>query len=141
MIGRREVILYLKGDFIMTFAIIAAEGIYEGLHGIETKTIVEASNWNEIYDIARELSLEVMESYGDVIEELEREVQEEIDFNDTVNWTEERIEELRAEVYNDNVYYNVYQLDEEKIKDDSYEQLEEEFYNDPEEFLEKYAIH
>ena len=125
----------------MTFAIIAAEGIYEGLHGIETKTIVEASAWNEVYDIARELSLEVMESYGDVIEELEKEIQEEIDFNDTVKWTDERIEELRAEVYNDNIYYNVYQLDEEKIKDDSYEQLEEEFYNDPEEFLEKYAIH
>ena len=141
MIGRREVIFYLKGDFIMTFAIIAAEGIYEGLHGIETKTIVEAPTWNEVYDIARELSLEVMESYGNIIEELEREVQEEIDFNDTVGWTDERIEELRAEVYNDNVYYNVYQLDEEKIKDDSYEQLEEEFYNDSEEFLEKYAIH
>ena len=51
----------------MTFTIIAAEGIYKGLHGIETKTIVEASDWNEVYDIARELSFEVMESYGNII--------------------------------------------------------------------------
>lgn len=33
---------------------------------------------------------------------------------------------------------DLYELDEEKIKDKSYEDLEEEFYNDFEEFLDKY---
>lgn len=122
----------------MIFLVRACEGIYEGLHGIETVEILEARNLDEIYSIATEMSIELMGSYSIVIDELERYVEEEIESNDTVNWTEERIDELRSEIYNENVCYDIYELNEEKIKDISYRELEEEAYNDLEEFLINY---
>ena len=122
----------------MIYAAFIAEGIYQGLHGIEQREIIEASSLKEAHEIATEMSIELMGSYSAVYEELETMVQDEININDTVNWTEERIEELRAEIYDENVYYDLYELDEEKIKDKSYEDLEEELYNDLEEFLDKY---
>ena len=118
----------------MIYAAYIAEGIYQGLHGIEQREIIEASSLKEAHEIATEMSLELMGSYSAVYEELEAELQDEIDANDT----EERIEELRAEIYDENVYYDLYELDEEKIKDESYKDLEEELYNDLEEFLDKY---
>lgn len=118
----------------MIYAAFIAEGIYQGLHGIEQREIIEASSLKEAHEIATEMSIELMGSYSAVYEELEAELQDEIDSD----WTEKRIEELRAEIYDDNVYYDLYELDEEKIKDKSYEDLIEEFYNDPEEFLDKY---
>lgn len=122
----------------MIYAAFIAEGIYQGLHGIEQREIIEASSLKEAHEIATEMSLELMGSYSVVYEELDAEVQDEIDTNDRVNWTEKRIEELKADIYDENVYYDLYKLDEEKIKDKSYKDLEEEFYNDIEEFLIKY---
>ena len=118
----------------MTYAAYITEGIYQGLHGIEQKEILIVSCLKEAHEIATEMSLELMGSYSAVYEELETMVQDEID----ANWTEEEVEKLRAEIYNENVYYDLYELDEEKIKDKSYEDLEEELYNDLEEFLNKY---
>ena len=122
----------------MTYAAFIAEGIYQGLHGIEQREIIEASSLKEAHEIATEMSIELMGSYSAVYEELETMIQDEIDADDTINWTEKRIEELRAEIYDGNVYYDLYELDEEKIKDKSYEDLEKELYNDLEEFLDKY---
>ena len=122
----------------MIYAIIATEQMYDGLHGIEDREIIEVSSLKEAEEIAIELSLEVMNSYTFICDELEQIVQDEIDDNDTVKWTDKRIEELRAEIYNENVNYYIYELDEEKIKDDSYEQLEEWLYDDLEDFLAKY---
>ena len=118
----------------MVYAAFIAESIYQGLHGIEQREIIEASSLKEAHEIATEMSIELMGSYSAVYEELEAELQDEID----TDWTEKRIEELRAEIYDNNVYYDLYELDEEKIKDRSYEDLIEEFYNDSEEFLDKY---
>lgn len=118
----------------MTYAAYITEGIYQGLHGIEQKEILIVSCLKEAHEIATEMSLELMGSYSAVYEELETMVQDEID----ANWTEEEVEKLRAEIYNENVYYDLYELDEEKIKDKSYKDLEEELYNDLEEFLDKY---
>lgn len=122
----------------MIFLVRAYEGIYEGLHGIETIEILETRDLDEIYSIATEMSIELMGSYSIVIDELERQVEEEIESNNTVDWTEKRIDELRSEIYNENVCYNICELNEEKIKDISYEELEEEAYNDLEEFLINY---
>lgn len=127
----------------MIYVAFIAEGIYQGLNGIEQREIIEASSLKEAHEIATEISLELMGSYSAVYEELEAMVQEEIDANDTINWTEQKIENLRAKIYDENVYYDLYELDEEKIKNKTYEDLEEELYNDFEdkdlkEFLDKY---
>jgi len=122
----------------MIYAIVAAENLYQGLHGIEHREIFEANDLETAHAIGTELSLEIMGSYDFIVEQLEQDVKDEVQFNDTVKWTDEKIEELRKEIYDDNVYYDLYELDEEKIKDMSNEELEEELYNDLEEFLEKY---
>lgn len=122
----------------MIYAIVAAEGLYHGLHGIEHREIFEASDLETAHAIGTELSLEVMNSYDFIVEQLENDVEDEIQFNDTVKWTDTRVEQLRSEIYDDNVYYDLYELDEEKIKDKSAEELENELYNDLEEFLKKY---
>lgn len=122
----------------MIFLVRACEGIYQGLHGMEDIEIIEAQDLDEIHSIATEMSIELMGNYTSITDELETYVEDEIDFNDTVKWTEERIEELRDQIYNENVYYDLYELDEEKIKDKSTEKLEQEAYNDLEEFLANY---
>ena len=48
------------------------------------------------------------------------------------------IHEIATEMSINNVYYGLSELDDEKIKGCSCEQLEEEAYNDIEEFLSKY---
>ena len=122
----------------MIYAIVAAEDLYQGTHGIEHREIFVASDLETAHAIGTELSLEVMTSYEFIVEQLEQDVEDEIQFNDTIKWTDKKIEELRKEVYDGNVYYDLYELDPEKIKDKSDEELEEELYNDLEEFLEKY---
>lgn len=120
----------------MVYAVIAAEGIYQGYHGIKEEAIIEVSSLEEAHEIASEMSIEVMNSF--VYDELEEEIQNEINDNDTITWTDEEIDELRSEFYNDNIYYDLYELDEEKIKNKSYEELEKELHSNFEEFLIKY---
>ena len=122
----------------MIFLIHAKENIYDGLHGIESIDVVEVDTLEEAHNIAYEMSLDVINSYSDVYDELETEVEETIAYEDTVKWTDEYINDLRDEIYNDDVCYDLYELDEEKVKDFSYETLTHEAYEDIEEFLEKY---
>ena len=122
----------------MTFLVHACEGIYQGLHGMEKIEIIEAMDLNEIHEIATEMSIELMGSYSCITDELEEEIEDIINSRDATEWNDYRIDELRNEIYNDNVYYDLYELDNEKIKGYSSEQLEEEAYNDIEEFLSKY---
>jgi len=122
----------------MVYAVIAAEGIYQGYHGIKEEAIIEVSSLEEAHEIASEMSIEVMDSYPDVYDELEEEIQNEINDNDAIKWTDEEIDELRLDFYNDNIYYDLYELDEEKIKNKSYEELEKELYRNFEGFLIKY---
>ena len=93
----------------MVYAVVAAEGIYQGYHGIEQKGIIEVSSLEEAHEIAAEMSIEIMNSF--VYNELEEEIQNEI----TIEWT-----------------------DEEKIKNKSYEELKKELHSNFEEFLIKY---
>lgn len=118
----------------MIYAIVASEGMYQGSNGIDHKEIVQVRSLEEAHEIGTEMSIEVMNSYSFIYEELEEEIRNEI--ND--KWTDKEIEKLRKEVYDSNVYYDLYELDEEKIKNISEDELEEEFYNDLEEFLDKY---
>lgn len=125
----------------MIFLLRAAEAMYDGLHGLESFDIIEVDDVKEAYGIGREESIELMNSYSCIYDELEAEVQEEIDFDDVTNWTPERVEELRAEIYENNICYDLYELDEEKIKssDNSWDELERQAYEDREEFLINYG--
>lgn len=56
----------------MIFAIIAAEAIYQGLHGMNDKAIVEVSKWKEAEEIAVEMSLNVMDSQNNLKQKLRK---------------------------------------------------------------------
>lgn len=122
----------------MLYIIHAFDERYGGSHGMEDWSIWDCENGIEVESIAWENSMNIINSFSCIYEELEAEIQNEIDDNDTITWTDEEIDELRSEFYNDNIYYDLYELDEEKIKNKSYEELEKELYSNFEEFLINY---
>ena len=84
------------------------------------------------------------ESFYDFLEEKLQEAQnngnqELADYiEDTDEHREDVIDEVREEIYENNLAFDIYYLDETKIKGKTLTQLDEEFYQDPEGFLEKY---
>ena len=123
----------------MWYVIHAFEEKYGGYHGIEDWTI-SAGTEEEAIEEARELSLDVMNSYSFIIDELEDDIEA---FTDE-DMSEDDIEEFRYEIYNENIAYEIW-----KIKPDIYDNfsksdcciddLIDELYKDPEGFIEKYC--
>ena len=106
----------------MMYVIHAFEEKYGGYHGIEDWSIENCNNEEEAVSIARENSLEVINSYSLVYEELE-----------------DDIEQLRADIYNEDIAYNIWKIDSDIIKEYDIDILEEWLNNDPEDFIEKYC--
>ncbi len=106
------------------YLIHAMEQNYHGLHGIKTYCIAEANNERELYDDAEMASREVMESYGEIME----------DIYEAADNDEEMVETLIEE----NIEYYIY-----KIKDDvnkTLRELDEEVWNlGIETFIEEYC--
>lgn len=105
------------------YVVYAMEGRYQGLHGISAFAVVDADNEKEVHEIAREMSLDVMESYRTIDEELEED--EEYD--------EDYVEELR----NENIEYDFH-----RVKDDcpfTDEEIDFKIYNDYRGFVDKWG--
>lgn len=123
----------------MWYVIHAFETKYGGYHGIEDWTISEGTE-EEADKEAAELSLEVMNSYNFIIDELENDVEA---FTDE-NMSEDDIEELRYDIYNENVAYEIWKIksdvhDNFSKSDYGIDDLIDELYKDPEEFIERYC--
>lgn len=118
-----------------TWAIIAFDYIYGGLHGMCTEAIFEGTE-KEAKEYAEELSMEVIYDYSDITNQIEQDLKEYLDaFSIDAN-DEEGIEARRL-FYHDDIVYELYELDETLINCGIGE-LEEEFYNDKDAFLAKY---
>ena len=103
------------------YAIHAFEQEFGGLHGIESYAVIEAINDEEAIMIAEEMSREVIEDYSNYLDFM----------TDEAN-SEEELEEIIEEDIDGIVY---------KLMEDtnaSLEELDEEYNNDPDEFLKKY---
>ena len=122
----------------MLYVIYAAENIYGGLHGMCDYSIYDCDSLDEVREIGYENGLEVINTYGCICEDLEEELQESIDLADDT-LSEEAVEELRAEIYNEDVDYNFWKIKEEIAGEYSVKEMEEMLYNDPEYFIEKYC--
>lgn len=107
----------------MLFAIEAYESQYQGLHGIVDYAIVEENSTEEVLDYAYYLSEQVIYSYG-----LEPEP-------DSEDW--ESGEDC-AEAWAEMIRYSVWKIPNTKGK--TIEELEEEFYNTPDEFIKNYCV-
>lgn len=118
------------------WAIYAYEQMYGGLHGMCDHFCVENCNEEEVHQIAFEASMEVIQSYHDIYESLDEEIEEGI----TDDMTEDEIAEWSDEVYEEDVDFMYWELNE-LAAGYSIQQLDEMFYNNPEEFIDKYCIH
>ena len=118
----------------MWYVIHAFEEKYDGYHGIEDWTI-SAGTEEEVIEEARELSLDVMNFYSFIVDELENDVEA---FTDE-NMSEDDIEELRYDIYNENVAYEIWKIKSDIIKEYDIDTLEKWLYDDPEGFIEKYC--
>ena len=118
----------------MLYVIHAFEEKYGGYHGIENWTISEGTE-KEIIEEAKELSLDVMSSYNFIIDELENDIEA---FTDE-DMSEDDIEELRYDIYNENIAYEIWKIDSDIIKEYDIDTLEKWLNDDPEDFIEKYC--
>lgn len=106
------------------YAIQAFESMYQGLHGIVDYAVVDSNDFNEVCDYGSEMSRNLIESYG---------MEPEPDENED-DWTDEVYDEVWAEM----IEFSVWEIPDNKGKE-NYE-LEELFYNDPDEFISEYCV-
>lgn len=123
------------------FVCFGADGIYGGLHGMNSYEIVESDSIDLAYEIARELSVDVIQSYHGIVDDLEAQIEEECDFyNIPFGEGTSEEEEIRQETYDEDLYYEVYELDITKLPTIKINELEEMLSYDPEGFIETYKI-
>ena len=121
------------------WAIKAYDDIYGGLHGMRDMDILRGTE-DEAREVASDMALDVVDSYYDIRDALEEKVEricelEGIDLED-----ESEVDEIRGEVYDEDAKWEIYQLDITKLPTVNTVELRDMFYNNPDDFLEKYAI-
>ena len=121
------------------WAIKAYDDIYGGLHGMQDINILCGTE-DEAREVASDMAFDVIDSYYDIRDALEEKIEricelEGIDFAD-----ESEVDEVREEVYDQDAQWEIYELDRIKLPTVNTVKLRDMFYNNPDEFLEKYAI-
>lgn len=119
----------------MLYVIYAADQMYGGYHGMADWSICNCNNEEEALEIARENSLDIINSYPDIYKSIEEDMEECID----ETMSEEEVEELRSDFYNEDTEYNVWLIDEDIIKDYDIDNLERQLNDDPKDFIKKYC--
>ena len=118
----------------MLYAIHAREGIYQGLHGMERFAVENCPNDDTAFEVATEISIDVMNDYSDVMDELRHQVDDYLEDNDY----EVSEDEAWDVIMNENVNYIVYKIKECYQTEDPMA-LEYIFEEDFESFIEKYC--
>lgn len=122
------------------WAIRAYDELYGGLHGMCDLDIIEGSE-NFAEDMAKEMSISVIESYNEIYDQLEDDVKqycEEEGFDYDENG--EEVEDIREEVYGGDIAWDIHELDKIALPTLDFNELNNMFYNNPDEFLELYAM-
>ena len=114
------------------YAIVASEGIYQGLHGIVDYAIVDCDSEDEVAAIGKEMSLQVMDDWGWIQDELMAQISD--SFDSTIDTEEELLEAIKEE----NVNYYYFKLCEEAEGQDS-NLLNQELYDDEDKFRRTWA--
>lgn len=122
----------------MLVAIHAYDQIFEGLHGMESYEVVEVINEEEAKDYAISSSVDIINSYEDIMRELEEEAGENIDFyiDPTID-EEEAYEYALDDRINEDIAYDIYILKDNII--DSLEVLNNKYNEYPESFIEEFS--
>lgn len=118
------------------YALYIYEDIYGGLHGINDTLVFEGTE-KEACEEAYNRGLELLTSYGSLEDELEEQVQEEI----TDDMTFQDIDELRSQIFAEDIVYEVAEIDESKAAQYTTRQLDSTLYNFGfEDFCEKFCV-
>ena len=123
------------------WAIKGYDDYYDGLHGMAEYEIFEGTE-EEANARGLEMSYEVIESYSEIEEALEDNIEDELSYYDFEDDDEEEATRdfIRNRTYNQDTAWEVYQLDKSKLPTLDFNELENMFYNDSDDFLKKYAI-
>jgi len=107
------------------YLIWACENIYGGLHGMNYQGVIEADSEGEALEYARNEAIELIHSYESIENSLEEEVQEQI----TPGMTEDEIEDLREQVYEEDLEYACWLVDEAKANQYSTFELDDKCWD------------
>lgn len=116
------------------YAIVASEGIYQGLHGIVDYAIVDCDSKDEVAAIGQEMSLQVMDDWSCVGDELSEKLREVYGVTPEDSCYEEFYDGARE----DNINYYYFKLCEEAEKRDS-GLLNQELYTNEDKFRRTWA--
>lgn len=118
------------------YLIYSCEGLYEGLHGMNCIQVCECKNDREAWNIGVDASLEIMDSYSVIGDNLQEEVYDILDMDEDID------EDLVWQsVYRDNVVVNYWKINEEKAKSVSTTELDSLAYNlGVDLFVEQYCL-
>jgi hypothetical protein len=114
------------------WAVKGYDAFFGGLHGMYSLDVIEGTE-AEASERGLELSWETIESYADIIDQLECEV-EGYDFDD-----EDEEDSIREEVYQEDVEFYYFELDETKLPTHDVRELSNMYYNNEDEFRAKYG--
>jgi len=91
------------------YLIYACETTYEGAHGMNNWCVEECRDFDDACEVGRQMSYEVIDSYGSLSEECYEEARENAE-NDGIDFDSPEADEYIAEVYDEHVSYYVYKL-------------------------------
>lgn len=119
----------------------AADGIYQGLHGMETLGIVDETNSDKVIEIAKEASLDIIQSYGTIMEDLQQAAFDNIDLvsyeMDGEVVPDSEYEKALDEAIEEDIYCKVWKINDSIAQSISYEELEDKAAEDLELFIEE----
>ena len=112
------------------YAIYACDNTYGGLHGYENYAIVDCTDQKEAEMAGAEMSRDVIIDFGLINDEMESYINSE-------DYDEEESYEYEDELIGEDIAYEIYEIVDAKGLSDK--ELENEFYNDKEDFVKKYC--
>lgn len=116
----------------MLYAIHAYESSFGGLHGMDSHVIVECDSMAEAEEVALVESMDVMESYSCIMDEIYEAASE--DYEEGTDEWYQAVEDMKQDSAEWRIYYVI------DTKGKSINELEVEFWNDEDEFIRTYCL-
>lgn len=116
----------------MLYAIYAYEGSFGGLHGMNSHVIVECNSMAEAEEVALEESMDMMESYSCIMDDIYEAASE--DYEEGTDEWYQAVEDMKRSDAKWEIYYVI------DTKGKSANRLEVEFEIDKDKFIKTYCL-
>ena len=115
------------------YAIYAGDHMYGGLHGMCTYAVIESDSLSFVEDYAINKAYDIIDAYPDIYESLEEEAKNSCEY-------EEEYETILSELYDEDIEWMIWKINEEKVQDYSTQTLDFMISENPDDFLDNYCI-